>query len=68
MTGRRSHGRLSALNGVVHQGRDALDFGYTQDRFEACISAHFVIAKTEPLQSGTRTMYFARPTRTGPGG
>ena len=21
MTGRRSHGRLSALNGVVHQGR-----------------------------------------------
>ena len=24
MTGRRSHGRLSALNGVVHQGIDAL--------------------------------------------
>ena len=23
MTGRRSHGRLSALNGVVHQGRSA---------------------------------------------
>ena len=23
MTGRRSHGRLSALNGVVHQGSDA---------------------------------------------
>ena len=22
MTGRRSHGRLSALNGVVHQGTD----------------------------------------------
>ena len=22
MTGRRSHGRLSALNGVVHQGKD----------------------------------------------
>ena len=22
MTGRRSHGRLSALNGVVHQGSD----------------------------------------------
>ena len=52
----------------LRRNRDALDFGYTQDRFEACISAHFVIAKTEPLQSGTRTMYFARPTRTGPGG
>ena len=25
MTGRRSHGRLSALNGVVHQGSDVLD-------------------------------------------
>ena len=24
MTGRRSHGRLSALNGVVHQGNPAL--------------------------------------------
>ena len=25
MTGRRSHGRLSALNGVVHQGRAERD-------------------------------------------
>ena len=25
MTGRRSHGRLSALNGVVHQGMISLD-------------------------------------------
>ena len=25
MTGRRSHGRLSALNGVVHQGSSALN-------------------------------------------
>ena len=25
MTGRRSHGRLSALNGVVHQGSDFLE-------------------------------------------
>ena len=24
MTGRRSHGRLSALNGVVHQGNERL--------------------------------------------
>ena len=24
MTGRRSHGRLSALNGVVHQGSDLM--------------------------------------------
>ena len=27
MTGRRSHGRLSALNGVVHQGTPALPNG-----------------------------------------
>ena len=25
MTGRRSHGRLSALNGVVHQGKLLVD-------------------------------------------
>ena len=25
MTGRRSHGRLSALNGVVHQGTYSID-------------------------------------------
>ena len=25
MTGRRSHGRLSALNGVVHQGNNILE-------------------------------------------
>ena len=28
MTGRRSHGRLSALNGVVHQGNDAMVEAY----------------------------------------
>ena len=27
MTGRRSHGRLSALNGVVHQGSAGLELG-----------------------------------------
>ena len=27
MTGRRSHGRLSALNGVVHQGNDEVQAG-----------------------------------------
>ena len=27
MTGRRSHGRLSALNGVVHQGIGLLEMG-----------------------------------------
>ena len=26
MTGRRSHGRLSALNGVVHQGKQEVAF------------------------------------------
>ena len=30
MTGRRSHGRLSALNGVVHQGRSTLEIWLTQ--------------------------------------
>ena len=48
----------------LRQNRDPLDFGYTQHRFEACISKHFVIAKKELLQSGTRTMYYARPKRT----
>ena len=49
----------------LQRNRDTLDFGYTQDRFEACLSEHFVIAKQEPLQSGTRTMYYARPTHAG---
>ena len=35
--------------------------GYTQDRFEACVVEHFVIAETKRLQSGTRTMYYVRP-------
>ena len=30
MTGRRSHGRLSALNGVVHQGNESLIDHLTQ--------------------------------------
>ena len=42
------------------RNRDTLDFGYTQDRFEACLSKHFVIASKQPLQSGTRTIYDAR--------
>ena len=32
MTGRRSHGRLSALNGVVHQGTKAARRYYDQQR------------------------------------
>ncbi len=43
------------------RNRDKLDFGYTQDRFEACVDHHFVIAETEVLQSGTRTIYYLRP-------
>ena len=35
--------------------------GYTQDRFEACVVEHFVIAETKRLQSGTRMMYYVRP-------
>ena len=43
------------------RNRDNLAIGYTQDRFEACVAEHFVIAETERLQSGTRTMYYVRP-------
>lgn len=43
------------------RNRDKLDFGYTQERFEACVANHFVIAETEVLQSGTRTIYYLRP-------
>lgn len=43
------------------RNRDELDFGYTQGRFEACVANHFVIAETEVLQSGTRTIYYLRP-------
>ena len=43
------------------RNRDTVDFGYTRDRFEACLLEHFVLLGTERLQSGTRTMYFARP-------
>ena len=42
------------------RNRDTLDFGYTQERFEACLSEYFVIANKQSLQAGTRTMYDAR--------
>ena len=35
MTGRRSHGRLSALNGVVHQGSAAVGRGHRGARATA---------------------------------
>ena len=34
MTGRRSHGRLSALNGVVHQGTRTQFFWWKPGRYE----------------------------------
>jgi hypothetical protein len=43
------------------RNRDDLDFGYTKERFETCLSRHFTVMATEPLESGTRTMYHARP-------
>ena len=43
------------------RNRDELDFGYTRDHFEACVAEHFVVAETEGLQSGTRTLYYLRP-------
>ena len=42
------------------RNRDTLDFGYTQERFEACLSEYFVIANKQSLQAGTRTIYDAR--------
>ena len=50
-----------AMVAQLVRNRDALASGYTQDRFEACVAEHFVIAATERLQSGTRTMCYVRP-------
>ena len=50
-----------AMVAQLVRNREALARGYTQDRFEACVAEHFVIAATERLQSGTRTMYYVRP-------
>ena len=50
-----------AMVAQLVRNREALASGYTQDRFEACVAEHFVIAATERLQSGTRTMYYVRP-------
>ena len=43
------------------RNRDPVDLRYTPDHFEACLSNHFVLARKESLQSGRRTLYFARP-------
>ena len=40
MTGRRSHGRLSALNGVVHQGRSAADLEQKLAEFKDFYNSH----------------------------
>ena len=49
MTGRRSHGRLSALNGVVHQGRGTLE-----------LDAHRKIAR-HPVRQPERPQAPAHP-------
>ena len=46
------------------RNRATVDFGYTQEHFETCFSEHFTFSATERLQSGLRTVYFARPKRT----
>ena len=46
------------------RNRATVDFGYTQEHFETCLSEHFTFSATERLQSGLRTVYFARPKRT----
>ena len=45
------------------RNRDPVDLQYTQDHFDACLAEHFVVARKESLQSGMRTLYFARPKR-----
>jgi len=47
------------------RNRDELDFGYTQECFEACVAEYFVITETEGLQSSTRTLYYLRPKQAG---
>ena len=42
------------------RNRDDLDFGYTQEHFDACLSRHFRVVRQEALGSGTRTVYHAR--------
>ena len=37
MTGRRSHGRLSALNGVVHQGNREVESEGYEEQYRAVI-------------------------------
>ena len=42
------------------RNRVTLDFGYTQERFEVCLSEYCMIANKQSLQTGTRMMYDAR--------
>ena len=45
------------------RNRATLDLGYTQERFEGCLSDHFVVAHKQSLQSGMRTLYEASPRK-----
>ena len=56
MTGRRSHGRLSALNGVVHQGSDQL-VAYLAQQAQA------VPARRRPHPAGPAAPRTASPLR-----
>lgn len=47
------------------RNREPMDFGYTQARFEACLSTRFQIVARETLHAGTRTIYHVRPRRAG---
>jgi hypothetical protein len=47
------------------RNRERLDFGYTQDRFEACVAKRFVIVAKDSLHSGTRSIYHLRPGSAG---
>ena len=48
MTGRRSHGRLSALNGVVHQGSASADFSASTTERPHEGAAHYLAISEFP--------------------
>ena len=51
-----------AMVAPLVSNRAARASGDTQDRVEACVAEQCVIAETERLPSGTRTMCYVRPT------
>ena len=61
MTGRRSHGRLSALNGVVHQGRTEVDLNEMSSGQRAAYALSLFLAMNESLRNGPKVILFDDP-------